>query len=77
MRRKLVRESINEGSGEILKISDLAEIVSRTGNDYDSLLSIFQETFQNEGDEGVIKMFKSATNLNLEEMRHGQYTIKY
>ena len=83
MKIKLVRESINrdydvnESTGEVLKIHDLAEIVSRTGNDYETLLSIFQDMFQKEGDTGVIKLFKSATDLDLENLSHGHYTIKY
>jgi hypothetical protein len=73
---KLVKESINEGL-KVLKIPDLAEIASRTGTDYEILLDIFRETFAKEGDDGIKKLFKSATDLDLEEMGHGRYVLKY
>lgn len=68
---------MNEQAGQILKIRDLAEIASRSGNDFKTLLTLFQRVFKDSGDIGVIEFFKSATDLAIEDMGHGRYQLKY
>lgn len=82
--KTIIDHTINEGimseqRDKIYKLPDLAELVSRMGEelDYDTLLAIFVEVFRDEGDEGVIKLFRSATNLDLDDFGHGRYVIKY
>lgn len=73
---------VTENYGGFLKLSDLAKIVARlgdgTGTDlpYDMLLKIFVDTHRDKGPEGVIKLFKSATKLSLEDFGYGRYQIK-
>lgn len=69
-------EELQEMRGQVLKIKDLAEIASRTGYDYKTVLDIFVKVFKDEGDQGVMELFKSATDLELEDMGHGRYAIK-
>ena len=72
----LNEEVMAEGFGQVLKLKDLAEIASRTGNDYETLLKIFINFFKDEGDQGVIRLFKSATDLDIEDMGYGRYMLK-
>ena len=76
---KVVNEqlTLTEQHRDILKIPDVAEIISRTGNDYDVVLSVLQDAFREGGDTAVNELFKSATDMNLEVISTGRYVIKY
>jgi len=66
-----------EQRGQILKLKDLADMCSRTkAGDYETFLQIFIDVFKDEGDQGVINLFKSATNLKIEDMGYGRYMLK-
>lgn len=75
---ELNEQTIKEQRGQILKLKDLAEISSRVlaGGHLETLRQIFVQVFKDEGDQGVINLFRSATKLELEDMGHGRYMIK-
>jgi hypothetical protein len=68
---------LNEEHREVLKLRDLAELLARTGNDYDTLLSVLQDMYRSSGDEGVMELFKAGTGIELDNLSKGQYVIKY
>jgi len=74
----LVKNLINEDVQDVnfLKLKDLAELVSRMGMEKETLLKIFIDMYRNEGTEGVIKLFNSATNLDLEDFGYGRFRVK-
>lgn len=75
----VANEQINrkERHQEILKLRDLAEIISRTGVDFESLLMAFQDAFRDGGDEEVMELFKIGTGIEVENIGKGRYILKY
>lgn len=71
--------NINEQQQELslLKLKDLAELVSRMGMEKETLLRLFMDMYQKEGTEGVIRLFNSATDLELEDFGYGRFRIKH
>jgi hypothetical protein len=67
---------IKEQRLDLMKLKDLTELVSRLGYEKEVLLKIFIEMYRKEGSEGVIKVFKSATNLDLEDFGYGRFNLK-
>jgi len=61
----------------LLKLNDIAEIVARLGMDQKVLLKIFIDMYRKEGSEGVIRLFNSATDLELEDFGYGRFHIKH
>lgn len=75
----LEEKLISEQRYQILRLKNLAELVSRLDPDnldIKTLLDIFIDVYRDEGDKGVINLFKSATDLDLEDMGHGRYMLK-
>ena len=73
----MTEQVIEEQQLHLLKLKDLAEMVSRLGVDYDIMLQIFIDTYKKEGSEGVIRIFNSATDLDLEDFGYGRFHIKH
>jgi hypothetical protein len=67
---------IKEQSLDLLKLKDLAELVSRLGYEKETLLKMFIEMYRKEGSEGVIRIFNSATDLDLEDFGYGRFHLK-
>jgi len=68
---------IEEQQLNLLKLKDLAELVSRMGYEKETLLKMFTDMYQKEGTEGVIRMFNSATDLEIEDFGYGRFQIKH
>ena len=66
---------VNEESGGVLTIRDLAEIGSRTGNDEQILFEIFMDEYRRGGDEAVVQLYKDMTGNDLYVLSRGKYTI--
>lgn len=58
--------------GKIMTLSNLAEIVSRLGWEYDLILKLIQTVYKNSGDLGIIILFYEMTNI-----RRGHYIMTY
>lgn len=69
--------TLTEQHRDILSLADVAELISRTGNDYNTLLEILQDEFRDKGDEGVQELFKEATGVELDVISTGKYVIKF
>ena len=69
-------EIINEQRGQFLRIPDLAKLAARMGLDEETLHRMFVKVHKNEGDQGLINLFRSVTDLELEDMGYGRYQIK-
>jgi len=82
--KKAINSLISEGNNsrsydDVLKIQDLAEIISRLGGmyEYNTMLTLFQEAFRDGGDEDVKTLFKIATKTELDNIGRGRYMIKF
>lgn len=68
-------------SKEILKIKDLAEIISTQFGEfaddyYKDILDSLIDAYRNKGDEGVIELFKDGTKFDIIPMGYGRYILK-
>jgi len=66
--------------GDLLGIADLAEFLSRVSPNMskEDWQGALQDMFQNEGDEGVRKMFYELTKgTDLQILGRGKYAIKF
>ena len=67
-------------SSQIMGLKDLAEIVGRLGFDEEGvkiLHKLFMQAYRINKDEGVVEMFKDATNLKIEPISRGKYILSY
>jgi len=71
--KTVVNHTLNEQMGQILKLHDLAHMASRAGDDYETLVRVFQNAYKEGGDELVVKLFKSGVKLDIEALGHGRY----
>jgi len=72
-------QNIKEQQQELslLKLKDLAELVSRMGMEKETLLRMFIDMYRKEGSEGVIRLFNSATDLEIEDFGYGRFQVKH
>jgi len=75
----LIISLIKEQSQQLnlLKLTDLADLVSRMGVEKETLLKMFIDMYQKEGTDGVIRLFNAATDLELEDFGYGRFRIKH
>ena len=71
----LEKSALNE-SHEVYNLSELAEILSRTGYDEDTLLAVLQDVYRAGGDDEVIKLFKASTGIDIESVSKGRYVFR-
>ena len=72
----LLSESSLSGSHEVYNLIELAEVLSRTGWDEESLLMALQDVFRGGGDEGVINLVSSGTGIDIEAVSKGHYVFR-
>jgi hypothetical protein len=60
----------------VMNIIDLSDIVARTGEEKETILSILKDEFRRFGDDGIISAFKQMTNIDIEPVRKGIYIFK-
>lgn len=67
-----INESIR--NTKLLDLSDLAEaIATNCGWDVDIVYEMVRRAFRNQGDQGVMDLFKEATGISLEPIIKGRY----
>ena len=74
----LIKESDN--SDIILSFRDLSQMVGRMGytkEDEEVFFNLFRLAYLRDGDDGVVELFKHATNIKIEPIRKGRYIISY
>jgi hypothetical protein len=74
----IIQEEIqNLFETELMGLPELAEYLSRTGNDFNVMLDILKQEYYNGGDEAVKEVFKSGTGINIDTIGKGKYVFKY
>lgn len=61
----------------VMSIKDLSDMSARLGVDHEGITELIQRAFRNNGDEGVIEVFKEITGLDIEALSRGRYVFKY
>jgi hypothetical protein len=70
MKIKFEDFSLNEN---IMNIIELANMTNRMELDNNVILKMLQTEFKKRGDDGVIKMYKGITGVNIEALGKGRY----
>lgn len=73
----IIEEKLLKEHDEVYNLSDLAEVMSRTGYDEETLLKVLQDIYREGGDEEVIKLFKASTQIDIESVSKGRYIFKF
>lgn len=73
MKTKFKEFSLNEN---IMNIIELANLTNKMDLDNEVILIMLRNEFKARGDEGVIKMYKEITGVNIEALGKGRYVFK-
>jgi len=76
MIKKFEDYSININKS-VMNINDLSEMTSRLGVEKEDMIELIQRAFRNDGDNGVIEIFKEITGIEIEALSRGRYVFKY
>lgn len=75
-----MRDILKENPGELMGISELAEMLSRVSPNVnqESWQEVLQDMYQGNGDEGVRNMFYELTKgTDLQILGRGKYAFKF